>query len=141
MIAQAESLFTPVQEQAEAKIQARLATFLALKSRLLEIRTRTKNPGIKTTADSLYKQQITTEAVVKDGLAAIEEIKVHGAAGGPIGRVLSATAAMEYQIRRVESLDRKFLKEQGIAVQTDWQFWARAGILVLGVAFMFRRRR
>lgn len=127
-------------EQLEAKIQARVAQFLGLKDKLINIRNRTKDPNVSGQADVLYQAQLQAEAGLKDALAALEEIKVNGLSFDRITRVSSGAALMEYQVKKVKALEAQFLREKGVSTPVDWYFWGRVGLLIGGAYMLWARR-
>ena len=133
-------------ELLEAKIQSRIADFLALKKPLLDL-TQNLIPSINSKAKSLYQNQAILEKELQDNLKKIETMKTSGLDFGTVAQIGTFYAMMEKHIgdshKFMDLAKQNTVQETGITDPRDavpFIKWVGLAGLVGMVALGLRRR-
>lgn len=118
----------------EARVQDQIATFLALKSKLVSLQG-APDFVLRDKAKALYATQLQLEADLKDVLLRIDNIKSGAFALADVARIGTFAVSMENQIHQVNGL----AKQAGPLTSTPIVMVGMLGI-ALALAYFWRTR-
>lgn len=126
--------------QVEAKIQSRIAKFLAMKEVIVKLQKH-PSPSISSKAKGLYSAQYSLENELKNALAKVEMIKSGAYTYSDVISVSSFAYDMDNHIKAVQALEQETGVSPIITTQApSFSIWLVLGGLAIGALYLAYKR-